>query len=68
MSEAERIEIGGEMPAHTVCPHKHHCANRIACRSNGVGLCHGFARSLGRSLHFDRHLRGVERCRQIVSC
>ena len=66
LGKTERVEIGGQMPAHTIGAHQHHRADRIARGCNRIALRHRLASRLCRRLDLDRHLCGVERAGQLV--
>ena len=65
MREAQRIEIGGKMPAHTEAAHQHHRTVGIVGRLFERLVVHRLARRFRGLLDHQLHLRRVERLDQI---
>ena len=65
MREAERIEIGGQMPTHAEAAHQHHGAVGIVRRLFERLVVHWLARRFRGLLDRELHLRGIERLDQI---
>jgi len=69
LRQAQRIEIGGQMPAHAIGADEQHRADRIvgsardigAGRRRGRGGCRAATRGLGRRLHLGRIERSSQR-------
>ncbi|MBB5984062.1 hypothetical protein HNP60_000036 [Sphingobium sp. B1D3A] len=66
LDEAERIEIGRQMPADAIGADEHHRTDGIARRLRDVRFGQRGAALCARSLDGELHLRGIERGGQIV--
>ena len=66
LGQAQRIEIGGQMPAHPIGADQHHGADAVFGGGGDVRVRHGLALRLGSGLHGHLHLRGVQRAGQII--
>ena len=67
--QAERVEIGRHMPAHTVEPHqRHRLVRQVRCVLERLligGLARVFGGLLDRLLHLQTHLRRVHRAGKV---